>query len=132
MRSFVLLLLVLQAILRPRNSLQAGRLDLSPTRDAPAVAPAFYPFQGIPHLYQRPRYEDIFLEDFRCALSGCGVIRRISDFCFSRIPRVVFQACHFLNKLSFFVEQPLFEVFGIHSILSIRIESRLLVFLETA
>ena len=72
------------------------------------------------NLAQRLRCEGIFFQGLRRALRGGGVIRRISDFCFSGIARFVSQACHFLDKLPFFVEQPLFEGFGIHANSSIR------------
>jgi hypothetical protein len=118
-RCFVLLFLVLQAIYRPWNSLQAWRLDLASTRGALAVGAVCNPFQGILHFSQSLRCEGIFLQGLRRALRGGGVISRISDSRFSGIARFASQACHLLDKLPFFFEQPLFEGFGIHGNLSI-------------
>src|ERR1700678_931970 len=47
--SLVLLRLVFDAIRRPRNSFQAGRLNLTSTCDALAVRAVLNAFQGIPH-----------------------------------------------------------------------------------
>ena len=46
------------------------------------------------HLRQRLRRQGIFLERFRCALRGGGVIIIISDFSFTRNARFPLKARH--------------------------------------
>lgn len=50
--------------------------------------------QGVMHLRQRLRRQGIFLERFRCALRGGGVIIIISDFSFTRNARFPLKARH--------------------------------------
>src|ERR1700682_1927013 len=117
LRSLIALLPIAQAVFRPRNRFEPGRLNLASAVQALAIRARFDTPQGVLHLEQRPRRDGTFLQGLGYTLRGGGVIGGIPDFELARGARLLFDASDFREEFPLLFEQPLFEVFRVHSLM---------------